>query len=252
MKIAIFAMNQTNGISMKAMVFAAGLGSRLSPLTDNKPKALVRINDKTMLQYQLEKLEASGFSEVIVNTHHFSDQVIAFLQDYNAPHLKIIISDESDLLLETGGAILKAYPFFQNEEAILLHNVDVFSELDLDEFYQEHLNSGALATLAVRQRNTSRYLLFNDDGILCGWENRQTGEQRISREAERYHAYAFSGIHCIHPKLAELTKHKGKCSVIDIYLELAKTHDIKAFIHNDGLWVDAGKPRQVRQLAQIL
>ncbi|MFA8449360.1 MAG: sugar phosphate nucleotidyltransferase [Bacteroidales bacterium] len=237
---------------MKAMIFAAGLGTRLGSFTKNKPKALVKINDKSMLEYQLEKLIKYNFKNIIVNTHHFSQQIKTFIQSYEHQNLKIEISDESDQLLNTGGGLIKALPLFQKEKALLIHNVDIFSDLNISEFYNQLINSDNSALLAVKERETQRYLLFDNNLILCGWENIRTGEKIIVRKADNLKRLAFSGIHCIKPHLIAETKLSGPCSVIDIYLEMAKKYKIKAHIHNDNFWIDAGKPRQIRQLAQIL
>ena len=235
------------------MIFAAGLGTRLSPLTEKKPKALVRINDKSMLEYQLEKLEKAGFKNIILNVHHFSKQIIEFVKNYNKTSIKIQVSDESDELLDTGGGLIKALPLYQDDhEGILVHNVDIFSDLNLKNFYNHFRNSDALALLAVRKRNTQRYLLFDDEMELCGWTNVRTGEKKIVRDKPNLKPYAFSGIHCLHPDIIKETTFSGKCSIVDIYLEMARFYTIKAYVDPNDFWMDAGSARKVRQLAQIL
>lgn len=164
------------------MIFAAGLGTRLRPITDRIPKALVHAGDKTLLQWVTEKMIRSGIRDVVINIHHFPDQIRAFLERNNNFGINIQFSDESDAILDTGGALLKAAPLLSGDEPILVHNVDVLSSISFRELLEVHQASGALATLAVRKRNTSRYLLFNPGMRLTGWENRATGE---IREADR-------------------------------------------------------------------
>ena len=161
---------------MKAMIFAAGLGTRLKPLTDNKPKALVEVGGKTMLELVILKLKEAGFNEIVINIHHFGQQIIDYLKANNNFGLTIHISDERDYLLDTGGGIKKATPFLMGNEPFLVHNVDIFSNVDLRQLYENHLKSGATATLLVSQRKTARYLLFNKENKLCGWHNNETGE----------------------------------------------------------------------------
>ena len=161
---------------MKAMIFAAGLGTRLKPLTDNKPKALVEVGGKTMLELVILKLKEAGFNEIVINIHHFGQQIIDYLKANNNFGLTIHISDERDYLLDTGGGIKKATPFLMGNEPFLVHNVDIFSNVDLRQLYENHLKSGATATLLVSQRKTARHLLFNKENKLCGWHNNETGE----------------------------------------------------------------------------
>src|SRR5664280_1226211 len=163
---------------MKAMIFAAGLGTRLKPVTDNLPKALVPIAGKPLLEHVILKLKSAGFDEIIVNIHHFPDQIIDFLKANNNFSIRIEVSDERNLLLDTGGGIRRAAWFFDDEKPFLVHNVDILSNVDLKELYQQHLRSNSLATLVVSKRDTFRYLLFNDDNRLCGWINEKTGETK--------------------------------------------------------------------------
>ena len=157
------------------MIFAAGLGSRLKPLTDNMPKALVPVAGKPMLEHVILKLKEAGFDQIVINIHHLGQQIIDFLQANNNFGVKIYISDERDYLLDTGGGIKKAALFLQGDEPFLVHNVDILSNVDLKQLYQQHVNNNALATLLVSQRQTSRYLLFNQENKLCGWRNHATG-----------------------------------------------------------------------------
>ena len=180
---------------MKAMIFAAGLGSRLKPLTDTMPKALVPIAGHPMLEHVILKLKAAGFTEIVINIHHFGEQILDFLEANENFGLIIHISDERDLLLDTGGGIKKARSFFENsDEPFLIHNVDILSDVNLKELYDYHLRSGAVATLLASQRKTSRYLLFDTDKRLCGWINKDT--EQVKPEGFQYDSFSLSGI-CI-------------------------------------------------------
>lgn len=224
---------------MKAMIFAAGLGTRLRPLTNNLPKALVEIKGKTLLEITINRLIENGFNEIIVNVHHHADQVISFLHEHNFK-AKIEISDEREKLLDTGGGLKKAKWFF-DDQPFLLHNVDIISDLDLREFYNIHLRNHSIATLAVRNRKSSRYFLLDNDYVLCGWENIKTGEQIISRDKEHLSQLAFSGIHIIDPKLFNYFPVEEKFSIVEVYLKTAKREKIKGYLHNYSFWQDVGK-----------
>ena len=238
---------------MKAIIFAAGLGTRLKDITDNKPKALVEVNGISLLEIALRKLKYFGFKDVIVNIHHQSEQIETFINNLRYDDLRITISDESSELLGTGGGIKKASGFFSGEKAFLAYNVDVITNLDLSEFYRKHITSGALATLAVRKRNTSRYLLVDDKNILCGWCNENTGERIISRDKpEELTSVAFSGIHIISTQLPGLITENGYCNIIDVYLRLASDHDILTVEQKSGYWFDVGKPEQVKEVSIFL
>ncbi|MGQ8336907.1 nucleotidyltransferase family protein [Sunxiuqinia sp. A32] len=239
---------------MKAMIFAAGLGTRLQPITNNTPKALVKINDKTLLERCILKLKSSGFEDIIINVHHFADDIINFVQNLSIPNISISISDERNELLDTGGGLLKAKALLQDTDVILVMNVDILSDLNFQELINYHKKSNALATLVVRKRQSSRYLLFNTDGLLCGWENTKTGEQKVSRPTEIENAakFAFSGIHVLSPKLLNLIEENGKFSIIDLYLRLAKKHSIKAYIDETSVWMDLGKYDQIEEAKRIV
>ena len=228
---------------MKAMIFAAGLGTRLQPTTYNKPKALVEVGGKPLLEHLIRRLAASGFDQIIINVHHFASQIIDFLQNNNNFGIEITISDESARLLDTGGGLKKAAPFF-DDEAFLLHNVDVISDIDLAHFLAVHRESRALATLAVRGRHSSRYLLFNHDNELCGWKNANDGTIRIVRgkQAELI-PLAFSGIHAIDPQIFTLMPAEEKFSIIELYLALARKQKIVAYDHSPSYWQDVGNPQ---------
>lgn len=233
---------------MKALLFAAGLGTRLKEHTQSKPKALVSLAGKPLLQYAIEHLMHHGISDITINVFHFAEQVISFVEENNSFGINIHISDERDQLLDTGGGLKKAGVFLKGNEPILIYNMDVISNLDLNVLLKYHLEQGALATLAVRSRETSRYLMFDQNLQLAGWKNFSTGETRISRDEsfDTAQPLAFSGIQIIQPELLELITEEGKFPIIDLYLRLAKTHCIKAFIDQSDLWMDLGKPEQLQ------
>lgn len=237
---------------MKAMILAAGLGTRLKPFTDKHPKALAVINGKTILQRNIEYLASFGIKEVIVNVHHFANQITDLIKTNDGFGSTITFSDETNKVLETGGGIKKAAWFFENDnEPFVVMNVDILTDMNLEQMILQHKKDSPLATLAVTIRNTSRYFLFDDLNHLCGWTNEKTGERKISRESKSYIRKAFSGIHIISPKIFSLIKMEGKFSMVDVYLELAKTHDITAFDHSDSKFIDVGKPESILK-AEIL
>jgi NDP-sugar pyrophosphorylase family protein len=229
---------------MKAMIFAAGLGTRLKPITDLIPKALVPINGKPLLQLIIEKLKKSGFDEIIVNVHHFPDQIIDFLKANNNFGIRIEVSDERDQLLDTGGGIRKAKHFFDDGQPFLVHNVDILSDVDLQELFQQHLATDSMATLVVSRRDTFRYLLFDDDQRLCGWINEKTGETKpISfDDISGFNKLAFAGIQVLSPRVFELMETLDtKFPIMDFYLSNAQTQVIKGFIPTDFHMLDVGK-----------
>jgi NDP-sugar pyrophosphorylase family protein len=228
---------------MKAMVFAAGLGTRLQKETRKKPKALVEVGGKPLLQHAIEKLKGEGFTEIVVNVHHFSNLVIEFLRsrDFGIP---VLISDESGKLLDTGGGLKKAAPLLAGDEPVLIYNVDILSNLDLQILVQEYLRSGALAMLVVRKRQTQRYFKFNKEKRLIGWLNKKTGEKKIAipENFENAVEMAFSGIQVVSSEIFDLMPAEEKFSMTDFYLELANTHLIKGYFDESEIWMDVGKP----------
>jgi len=237
---------------MKAMILAAGLGTRLKPFTDHHPKALAVVKDKTILQRNIEYLASFGIRDIIINVHHFAEQVIFFVEKNNGFGSNISFSDERDEVLETGGGIKKAAWFFEKQnEPFVVMNVDVLTDMNLDAMISLHQANKPLATLAVSNRKTSRYFLFNEENMLCGWKNVKTGEQKISRQSSKYIEKAFSGIHIISPEIFSLIKSEGKFSMVDVYLELAKTHSIHAFDHTGSRFIDVGKPESIEEAAQF-
>lgn len=231
---------------MKAMILAAGLGTRLKPFTDQHPKALAMVNGKTILQRNIEYLASFGVTEVIVNVFHFAEQIINFLEINRGFGSNISISDETGDILETGGGLKKAAWFFdKSDEPFVVMNVDVLTDMNLGAMILQHKKNKPLATLAVTTRFTSRYFLFDDLDRLCGWENVQSGAQRISVEARKYRQKAFSGIHVIGPAIFSLMRMTGKFSMVDVYLELAKSQVIEAFDHNNSKFIDVGKQESI-------
>jgi len=230
---------------MRAMILAAGLGTRLQPLTDNLPKALVKIRDKTLLEIAINNLVRNGFDKIIINVHHFADQVIDFIGQNNFG-ADITISDERDKLLDTGGGLKKASHFFNDGNPFLLYNVDILSNLDIKTLYQANLKSNSIATLTVRDRESSRYLLFNSENILCGWKNTKTGELISSCKIDLLHEFAFSGIHIINPEVFSLMPDDDVFSMIDLYLDIMRDNKIIAHIDNDSFWLDVGKTESLK------
>jgi NDP-sugar pyrophosphorylase family protein len=233
---------------MKAMILAAGLGTRLKPFTEQHPKALFPINGKTLLQRNIEYLQQYGIKDIIVNVHHFADQIIATIHDNNGWGSQVTISDESNEVLETGGGLKKAAGFFENQtEPFVLMNADMLTDLDIAKMLTMHQQHDPLATLAVTDRQTSRYLLFDENNILCGWLNEKTNEQKGNAGTKK----AFSGIHIISPTIFPLIEEEGKFSMIDLYLRLSTTQKILAFDHSDGKLIDVGKPESTALAAAM-
>ena len=231
---------------MEAMIFAAGLGTRLYPLTKNKPKALVEICGKTLLDRCLEKIIKVGCKRIVINAHHFSDLIEQYLKNnkYNA---EIILSKEEELL-DTGGGLKNAKKYFSLKENILIHNVDIISQIDISAMQDNLNNSNALAILAVSKRLSSRQLLFNKENLLSGWQNNQTKQEIITRENQNLSPLAFSGVHIIRPEVLELMPNENKFSIINHYLELSKNNDLLAFKHENILWYDLGKYEQIAEI----
>ncbi len=235
---------------MKAMVLAAGMGTRLQPLTLTKPKALVEINGTPMLEIILKKVIRSGFNEIIVNVHHFADQITDFLERNNNFGASITISDETDFLLDTGGGLVKASWFFNDGKPFLVHNIDILSDINLQDLYNYHCTKNALATLAIKDRKTSRSLLINNSGELSGWKNNQTGQTIIAKGRETdLLPMPFSAIHVMDPKIFTLITETGKFSIMDSYLRLAKDHVIQTYRHDQDFWFDIGRIENLKEAA---
>lgn len=233
---------------MKAMLFAAGLGTRLRPFTDKHPKALAEVNGKTLLEHNIKYLQRFGITNILVNVHHFADQIEDTLTKNKGFGSHITISDERNEVLETGGGLKKAAAHFINEEAFVVMNVDVLTNLNLNKMIELHKASDALATLAVMKRNSSRQLLFDEHMLLCGWANNKTGEQRISREVLSLTPYAFSGIQVLSPAILDMP-FSGKFSIIDVYLHFAQNNIIKGYDHTGDTFIDVGKPESIELAA---
>lgn len=236
---------------MQAFILAAGLGSRLRPLTNRIPKALVEIQGVPLLKIAIDNLVQQGATRIVVNVHHFADQITEFLssQKWEIP---IIVSDERDLLLDTGGGLKKAEPLFKKNEQILIHNVDILSHLDISLLYDKHIENKSLATLVVSRRDTSRYLLFDQTGQLTGWRNKNTKETKwVEHPDNSCQELAFDGIALIEPELLKLLPDCSQpYSIIPIYLYLAKTHRINYYKLISEDWIDVGKPETLLRAQQ--
>lgn len=238
---------------MKAMIFAAGLGTRLKPYTETMPKAMVPVGGVPMLELLLIHLKERGINRIIINVHHFAGQVIDFLDQNHNFGLDIAISHEEDMLLDTGGGLKKAAWFFDDQQPFLVQNVDVISDVDYFEMLDFHKQTKSLATVAVSMRNTSRYFLFDDSMLLCGWENTRTAEVRIIRQQQQaLNRLAFSGIHILDPSIFGLITQTGKFSIVDTYLQLGALNKISGFRHDASHWADMGKPAELIKAQHIL
>ena len=253
---------------MQAMIFAAGLGTRLKPLTDRIPKALVRVGGEPLLKRVIFQLKDAGFTRIVVNVHHFSNQIIDYLKDNDNFGMDIRISDESEQLLETGGGIKKAWPLFDSSEPILIHNVDILSNVDLKTFYQmetkDFVSSSErkqdeaplAARLLVSERKTKRYLLFDDTMRLVGWTNVETGEVKSpykDLDPQQYKMYAFSGIHMVAPGLFPLMDDEpDKFPIMDFYLRHCDQVRIEGYVKNDLKLMDVGKQETLKEAEAFL
>jgi NDP-sugar pyrophosphorylase family protein len=233
---------------MKAMIFAAGMGTRLRPLTDHCPKALIEVGGRPMLQIVIEHLKLHGFDELIINIHYLGEQIKDFLAKHHNFGIRIEISDETEEILETGGGLWKAKDFFNDGKPFLVCNADILTNIHLQKFYEEHLKNNSIATLAVRNRRSSRYLLFDDENRLCGWKNEKSGEVKMPGMAKGdVHPFAFSGYQILSPKIFNYNKREGKFSMIDCYLDICKEHSIKAYHHDDDTWIDIGSEEELKR-----
>lgn len=238
-------------MSVKAMILAAGLGTRLKPFTNQHPKALAEVNGKTLLQRNIEYLMQFGVRDIIVNVHHFADQVIAHIEAHDGFGARISVSDEREQLLDTGGGLFKASWFLKDSDPFILMNADILTDLDLNGMLQAHQQQNPLATLAVTLRQSSRYLLFDESDLLCGWENAVSREQKLSRSSANFIPKAFSGIHVISPDIFNASELSGKFSVIDLYLSLSHDHAVLGYDHSGSRFIDVGKPGSVEEAANM-
>lgn len=231
------------GEGARAMILAAGLGTRLKPWTDKHPKALAVVNGKSLLQRNIEYLASYGFNQVVVNIHHFAQQIIDAVEENNGWGTQVIFSDETSEVLETGGGLQKAAPLLSKTDPIVVLNADILTDLNLHDMLRFHLVHDPMATLAVTNRSTSRYFLFDERQRLCGWKNEKTGELK----GKDGRPAAFSGLHIISPRLFGQITETGKFSLVDVYLRLAPDHTILAYPHNRSRFIDVGKPESIAQ-----
>jgi len=245
-------------LKTSAIIFAAGLGTRLFPLTANRPKALVEYHGKTLLEHTLTKIIDTGIDNIVINVHHFGEQIIDFINQHHF-NININISDEREKLLDTAGGLKYAEQFFKNSDQILLYNVDVITDMDLKKFIHHCAESRkqkaenrrqkaeSIATLAVRHRDTNRYFLFEEPELrLCGWKNISTEEKIICYEVENHTSLAFSGIHVVNKKILDFIPKNEKLSFTTLYLELAKNYHIQGYLHDEDTWKDLGKREDFR------
>jgi len=225
----------------KAMILAAGLGTRLKSLTENKPKALLEWEGKPLLEQVILKLKAAGFTSIIINVHHLADLIMDFVRQMDHFGIEIEFSHEKDELLDTGGGIANASWFF-GQDPFLVYNVDILSDIDLGAMYEDHLKSGSMATLAVKERVTSRSLLMDEDGKLKGWRDNRTGETILCGTTSKGLApIAFSAIHIMDPRVFKLFPKEKRFPLMPFYLDLAKTHPVNLYRHDRDSWKDMGK-----------
>jgi NDP-sugar pyrophosphorylase family protein len=242
--------------NITGFILAAGLGTRLRPLTNDRPKALVELLGRPLLAWAIDYMVSAGIRRIVVNAHHFAPQIVDFIQKYqqNCP-AELFVSDESEQLLDTGGAILKAMPllFAAHTEDVLIYNADIHTNLIIKALYHTHKEKKAMATLAVQARDTSRSFLFSPDLQLVGWQNSPPLIQRWARDCAEPQSLAFSGVHLLSAEaFAFLPTHNRIFSVVDWYLELAKVADLQGHRHDGDVWFDVGKPAQLQAAADFL
>lgn len=233
------------------MILAAGLGTRLKPWTDKHPKALALVNRKTLLERNIEYLQSYGIYDVVINVHHFADQIIDAVQENKGWGSRITISDETLEVLETGGGLKKAQPYLERSDFFVLMNVDILTDLNLSDMLEKHHLNKSLVTLAVSERESSRYFLFNEKDILCGWKNIKTGSSIITRDSKILYEKAFSGVHVISSSIFPLITQEGKFSIVDTYLKLSATHNITGYDHTGCKMIDVGKPDSIEKAEQL-
>ena len=230
---------------MKAMIFAAGLGTRFKPWTDEHPKALAMVNGKSLLQRNVEYFQQFGIRDVIINVHHFANQIYDAVKKSNGWGSTIYISDEQDQLLDTGGGLMKVKKWMGNKEPFVTTNADILTDLDLNKLIAFHKQHQPLISMAVTQRKTSRYFLFDENNRLCGWRNTKTGEEKIAIKKKGLVEKAYSCVVVFDPKVFSLISFTGKFSLVDVYLSLAKEHIILGYDHTGDKLVDVGKPESI-------
>lgn len=233
---------------MQAFIPAAGLGTRLLPLTEHRPKALVEVGGVPLLKIAIDNLARQGATRIVVNVHHFADMVIDYLQSHDWG-TEVLVSNEKDKLLDTGGGLKKAALLFNRDEPILIHNVDILSRINFHDLVELHQQEDNFVTLAVSVRDTSRFLLFADNGLLVGWNNRSTGETKwVDEPVAKNRALAFSGIAVLDPGVLEvLPPCEIPYPIVPAYLNIAKEHRISCFIHSSSDWMDVGTPQSLNK-----
>lgn len=229
---------------MKAVIFAAGKGVRLQPITLSTPKALVEVGGVPILNHVLKQLSRAGVDQVVINVHHLGDMIEDYLRHLEFP-MHYVISREYDELLETGGGLKKAAPLLRTNEPFFIVNADILSNVNLPAFYKAHTDNNALVTLLVNERDSNRKLLFND-GILCGWRNTVTNEEIIARKCEVYTEKSFCGVHVVNPELLSMMTEEGKFSILKTYLRLAEQYEIRCYEQEGLNWVDIGTPEKLK------
>ncbi|MDF1571284.1 MAG: nucleotidyltransferase family protein [Bacteroidales bacterium] len=222
----------------RAIILAAGLGTRLRPLTDHTPKALLPFRGKTMLEHVVDYLKSHGITEVVINVHHHAGQVEKYLLEHQNFGINIHLSDERRQLMDTGGGIVKARKYLEETGPFIVHNVDIFSDTDLTAMLAQHVKDEALATLAISDRKSSRQLLVDADGLLCGWRDNRTGEEIIARHRQELRPVAFSAIHVVDPRIFRYLDRDHPFSITKAYLQLAAHHRIMTFDHSGDTWTD--------------
>jgi|WetSurSiteA1Bulk_404760.scaffolds.fasta_scaffold00024_24 NDP-sugar pyrophosphorylase family protein len=235
---------------MKAMILAAGMGTRLLPLTQNKPKALIEVQGVSLLEHTIRYLKHHGIQEIVINIHHHAEQIVDFIHKNGSFGLRMEFSDETDELLDTGGGLYKARWFFDDNKPFILVTSDVITDLNLQEMCVFHNKASSLATLAVKRRKSSRDFLFDKVFRLCGWQSNTTGETRIVRPVNDPIRLAFSTVHVISPDIFDYITERGRFSIIDVYLRLAVTHPIMGFEHDSSLWFECGRIENLDSLNQ--
>ncbi|SEH81065.1 nucleotidyltransferase family protein [Epilithonimonas hominis] len=235
---------------MKAMIFAAGMGTRLQPFTDNHPKALAQVNGVPLLERNIKYLQGYGINDFVINIHHFGGQILAFLAENDNFGANIEISNESDELLETGGGLLFAKRFLENEKTFLIMNVDILTDLNITNFINIHELKGGMVTLAVSDRDSTRKLMFNDKMYLKGWKNLTTNKKTVVGGIFKLRELAFSGVHCVNSEIFTKITRTGKFSIMDEYLDLMKEDIIIGYQHTANL-IDVGKPESVAEAEKL-
>ncbi len=235
---------------MKALIFAAGKGTRLQPFTNSHPKALAEVNGIPLLERNIKYLQSFGINDFVINIHHFGEQIVDFLKLKNNFGANIEISDERNELLETGGGLIFAKDFLSSEEDFLIMNADILTDINISDFVKSHLESQNFVTLAVSDRKSSRKLFFDDHMILKGWKNVGTGETRMASTNVGFKELAFSGIHCVNSAIFNKIKRTGKFSIMEEYLDMMMTERIVGYEHHANL-IDVGKPESITEAEKI-